>query len=193
MARAAITDADVLSGARRALEKFGWEGLTAERIAAEAGIARVTLHRRGLTRERVLELLAEQAADGYRQAMWPVLTAPGSGRERLERALELLCELAEENLAVLLALDAQANAPVFHDPEEEEQLTRDVFTEPLERMLRDGAADGTLRDRDPVEGATVLFNLVGWTYIHLRSGHRWRAERARLATLDIALQGVITP
>lgn len=190
MARAAIAEADVLAGARRALERFGWAGLTAERIAAEAGIARVTLHRRGLTRERILELLAEHATDGYRHAMWPVLTAPGSGRERLERALELLCELAEENLAVLLALDAQANAAVFHDPEEEEQLTRDVFTEPLERMLRDGSADGTLRDLDPVEGATVVFNLVGWTYIHLRSGHRWSPERARTATLAIALEGL---
>ena len=193
MAREAIADADVLAGARRALEKYGWEGLTAERIAAEAGIARVTLHRRGLTRGRILELLAEQATERYREAMWPVLTAPGSARERLERAHELLCELAEENLAVLLALDAQANAAVFHDPEEEEHLTRDVFTESLERMLRDGAADGTLRDLDPAEAATVLFNLVGWTYIHLRSGHRWRAERARRATRDIALRGVITP
>jgi AcrR family transcriptional regulator len=193
MARATVAEAAVLDGARRALELYGWAGLTAQRVAAEAGIARVTLHRRGLTKERLVELLAEEASANYREAMWPVLAGPGSGRERLERALELLCELAEENLALLLALDARANAAVFHDPDEEEQLTRDVFTEPLERMLRDGAADGTLRNLDPTEGATVLFNLVGWTYLHLRSGHRWRAERARRATLDVALQGVITP
>ena len=193
MARAAVADDQVLAGTRRALERYGWAGLTAERVAAEAGIARVTLHRRGLTKERLLELLAEEASARYREAMWPVLAGPGSGRERLERALELVCELAEENLAVLLALDARANAAVFHDAAEEEQLTRDVFTEPLERMLRDGAADGTLRGLDPVEAATALFNLVGWTYIHLRSGHRWHAERARLTTLDIALRGVITP
>ena len=192
MGRAAVGDAEVLAGARRALERYGWEGLTAERVAAEAGIARVTLHRRALTKERLLELLADEASARYREAMWPVLAGPGSGRERLERALELVCQLAEENLAVLLALDARANAAVFHDSDEEEQLTRDVFTEPLERMLRDGVADGTLRNLDPTEGATALFNLVGWTYVHLRSGHRWRAERARLATLDIALRGVIT-
>jgi len=45
-----------------------------------------------------------------------------------------------------------------------------VFTESLERLLRDGIADGTLRPEDLRESATVLFNLVGWTYIHLRSG-----------------------
>jgi hypothetical protein len=36
-----------------------------------------------------------------------------------------------------------------------------VFTEPLEKLLREGIADGSLRDVDPVETATVLFNLVG--------------------------------
>src|SRR5712691_2532581 len=72
----------------------------------------------------------------------------------------------EANLELLVALQAHTDA-VFHE-EGEQPLTRSVFTEPLERLLRDGAADGSLRDVDPVEMATVLFNLVGWTYIHLR-------------------------
>jgi hypothetical protein len=37
----------------------------------------------------------------------------------------------------------------------------------------------------------VLFNIVGWTYIHLRTGHGWGAERAREATLDPVLHGLI--
>jgi hypothetical protein len=66
-----------------------------------------------------------------------------------------------------------------------------VFTEPLEKLLREGAADGRLRDVDPVQTATVLFNLVGWTYIHLRTGHGWRPERALRATLDPVLHGLL--
>jgi AcrR family transcriptional regulator len=191
MGRPAVAEKVVLEGTRRALERYGWEGMTAERVAAEAGVARATLHRRGLTKERLLELLADEATALYRDAMWPVLTGEGSGKERLEQALATLCQLAEEHMAVLLALDAQANAAVFHDAAEAEQLTRTVFTEPLERLLRDGVADRSLRDSNPVETATVLFNLVGWTYIHLRSGHGWNAERARGATLEVALRGVV--
>lgn len=95
----------------------------------------------------------------------------------------------QENPSLPRALDAQANAPVFHD-RGEEALTRDVFTEPFERLLRDGLSEGVIATLDdPAETATVLFNLVGWTYIHLRSGHGWPADRARTAALRVALRG----
>jgi Tetracyclin repressor-like, C-terminal domain len=71
-------------------------------------------------------------------------------------------------------------------------MTRSVFTEPLERLLRDGIADESLREVDPVQTATLLFNLVGWTYIHLRTGHHWTPEHAREQTVQIALHGVVS-
>lgn len=186
--RQAIDDQRVLDGARRALAKHGWAGATLERIAAEAGVSRVTLHRRGVSKDAIFERLTDAAVDQYRAALWPALTAQGTGAERIERALTALCDVAEDNLELLLAL-GQASDAVFHE-DGDEVLTRGPFTEPLERLLRDGAADGTLRVSDPVETATVLFNLVGWTYVHLRTGHRWPADRARSATLSVALEGV---
>lgn len=190
MARPAASTEAVLEGARRALDRYGWRETTLERIADEAGLSRVTLHRRGLSKEVILGRLAAQAEAAYRQRVWPALMSDGDGRERLQLVLEAICELAEENLNLLLALDGEANARVFHEPEAGEALTRNVFTEPLERLLRDGAADGSLRAADPVETATVLFNAVGWTYIHLRSGHGWSAERSRRSTLGLILAGV---
>jgi AcrR family transcriptional regulator len=192
----AAKEREVLDAARRALDRHGWQRLTIERIAEEAGISRVTLHRRGMTKELILGRLAEEATVQYREALWPVLTGADSAGRRLELALFELCGLAERNLSLLLALDAQANDAVFHeaDGEEggEEVMTRSVFTDPLERLLRDGLAEGSVADSvDPTATATLLFNLVGWTYIHLRSGHRWSPERTREATVDVALRGVL--
>ncbi len=184
------TDERVLDASLRVMNVGGWGAATLEGIAREAGVSRVTLHRRGLGKTEILGRLAERAIERYRAAMWPILTAPGTGAERLRSALDALCGLAEENLHLLLALDAAANAAIFHEPVEGDALTRNEFTEPLERILRDGVTDGTLREVDAVESATVLFNLVGWTYIHLRSGHAWQPERARGGTLSIALHGV---
>jgi AcrR family transcriptional regulator len=183
-------DERLLEAGRSALRRYGYQGLTAERIAQEAGISRVTLHRRQITKERILEELSARAITSYRAAMWPALTAAGSGRERLEQALVALCAVAEENLELLLALRAQADA-VFHEDHEEEALTRSVFTEPLERLLRDGAADGSLRAVEPRELATLLFNQVGWTYVHLRSGHRWQPQQASDQLIELAVCGLV--
>lgn len=184
-------DPALVSAAAAALTRFGWEGATLERIAAEAGLSRVTLYRRGVTKEALVDALAAQALDAYRAALWPALTAAGNGSERLEQALRALCALIDENLDLVRALDSRTNAAVFHEPGPE-ALTRQPFTEPLERMLRDGAADGTLAPgEDITETATVLFNLVSWTYLHLRAEHGWLAERAERATLALVLNGLL--
>lgn len=183
-------DEQVLAAGRRALRRFGYQGTTAERIAQEAGLSRVTLHRRGISKDAILGVLAERAVEHYRAAIWPALTATGTARERLEMALAAVCDSAEANLDLLIALRAQADA-IFHEDTEGEALTRSVFTDPLRRLLVDGKSDGSLRDVDAQEMATVLFNLVGQTYLHLRSGHRWSPHRARRTTLNLAFNGVV--
>lgn len=182
---------ELLDAFRAALRKHGWAGATMERIATEAGLSRVTLHRQGIGKDDLFAALVEAATARYRDAMWPALTADASAAHRLEAALGALCDVAEAELELLVALRAQTDA-VFHEPDEDEHLTRSVFTEPLERILRDGLEDGSVRGADPVERATVLFNMVGWTYVHLRTGHNWSPERARRTTLDVALVGVLT-
>ena len=184
-----VVDDALLSGAHRAIERWGFREATLERIAAEAGVSRMTLHRRGVTREGLLGALAERLQTAYREAMWPALTARGSGRERLEAALAGYCEAVEANLEVLAALAEADHNAIFHEGGPR-GLSRPGFTEPIRRLLEDGVADGSLVADDPEESATLLLNLVGWTYRHLRRGHGWSAERAREGVLRIALDGV---
>lgn len=190
MAKASTPHGEILRAARQVFEEHGYAGATVERIAAEVGVSRVTLHRHGVTKDGLLGELVVRATEDYRRALWPSLTGEGTGAERLAQALSALCVSAEEHLALLVALRAQTDG-VFHREDEAEAMTRTVFTEPLEKLLRDGIADGSLREVDPLETATVLFNLVGWTYIHLRTGHGWNPARARRATLDPVLLGLV--
>ena len=180
----------LVDGARRVLGAGGWQRATMQRIADAAGISRMTLHRRGVTKDAVLAAVARRLEEDYRHALWPTLTGPGSGRERLERALAAECAVAEDNLGLLGALAEAEREVVFHG--EPGGLTRSVFAEPLTRLLRDGAADGSLRAlEDPAETATVMFNMVGFAYRHLRAGHGWAPERARGGVISLALQGVV--
>lgn len=192
MATTEITG-QVLDGARRALELHGWSGTTLERIAEQSAVSRMTLHRHGVSRASVLDVLAERLGSEHRSAMFHPLTAEGTGCARLRMALEVDCDVTERNLALLEALSAAEHAAIHHTEAggDAAVLTRPDYTDALRRLLEDGGADGSLRPVDPGETATVLANLVGPTYRHLRCGHRWSPERARGAVLDIALNGLV--
>ncbi len=181
----------IVEAARHVLAEDGLAAATLERISSAAGVSRMTLHRRGVSKADILRAIAGELERDYREAMWPALVARGTGRERLEIALVALCDVTEHNLALLGALSAAARDAIYHEAGDG-ALTRDVFVEPLERLLLDGAADGTLRaDLDATEMATVLFNVIGHTYAHLRADHRWGAARAREGVVGVVLNGVV--
>jgi len=179
----------IVDAARHVLAQDGLAAATLERISAQAGVSRMTLHRRGLSKNDILRAIAQRLEFDYREAMWPALVSTGTAVDRLVLALELLCDVAERNLALLAALSAAARDAIYHE-DGAGALTRKVFVEPLERLLVDGAADGTLACVDTQETATVLFNIVSHTYAHLRVGHRWSPERARAGVLSVAMDGV---
>lgn len=183
-----VTD-QLADGARAALRRHGYAGATLERIAAEAGVSRMTLHRNGIGRPELLRALIERMADAERAALWPALTADGDAATRLRLALEAECHVTEEHIEVLEAIDAAARDELFHG---DDGLTRPEFVEPLRRLLTDGMQDGSVHSVDPEEDATVLFNMVGPTYRHLRSGHGWSRQRARDAVVRLAMSGVLT-
>jgi AcrR family transcriptional regulator len=180
----------VVDAAQFVLAEDGPGGATLERIAAAAGVSRMTLHRQGVTKADIVRALAQRFEEEHKRAMWRALVADGTAAERLRLALELQCRLSEQNLAVLEALDGPIGAEIFHEPGPD-ALTRSVFVDPLQRLLLDGAVDGTLQADDPRETATVLYNAVGHTYRHLRSGHGWSPKRAREGVLALVMNGLV--
>lgn len=192
MSAGRATEEDLLRAADRAIARHGLSQVTLEQIAEEAGVSRVTLHRRGLGKDQIVERLVEKGLAEYRAAVWPALTGSDPALARLQDALTGLCATAETRLRLLAGLGS-AGGQIFHEDHGEDRMTRTPFTEPLERLIRDGLADGTIREVDPIETATLLFNVVGWTYIHLRTGHGWSAERAGRLSIEIALHGLSSP
>jgi AcrR family transcriptional regulator len=180
-----MIDASLLAAALVALQEVGWKHLTLERVAVAAGVSRVTLWRQGVTLEQIIEGLLVQLTAGYREALWPILTAEGTGKVRLTAALVALCGVAEQHLPLLLATDT-----IFH---EAHNLTQTDFTEPIIRLLRDGMSDGSIRDVDSHEMADVLFNTVCWKYVHLRARHHWTPERIQALLLNLILEGLVPP
>jgi AcrR family transcriptional regulator len=190
MAQVASTEQRVIDGARRAIASGGWQAATLTRIAEEAGMSRMTLHRRGLGREEIFALLARDYEDAFRAALWPYVTGRGTGAERLEATLVAVCEVTEDHLSFLAALDEETDKRFFHESVGEVR-SRDGYINPIERLLADGIADGSIRTVDVEETATVLVNAVDRTYRHLRRAHDWDEERSRTALIDLVLRGLL--
>jgi AcrR family transcriptional regulator len=180
--------ATVDEGLRRAtidvLRAGGWEGLTLERVAAVSGRARSTLWRQGLTVPHLISALVGELAADFRDAMFPVLTAAGSGRDRLELGLVALCELLERHLPLMLATDE-----AFHQDTAPGEPPN--YLHPFIQFLREGAVDGSLAPGDDVVAAAdVAFNAVAWPYVHLRGRHGWPADKARNRIVGVVLNGL---
>jgi AcrR family transcriptional regulator len=159
-------------------------------IAEEAGVARMTLYRRGETREAIIRALRQQLAREERERLLPLLASEGTARERLQRMLESVCRTTDEHGDLLTGLDAATLNAIYHE-EGDDALTRPEFVAPIVRLLRDGALDGSLRTfADPDEAATALYAQISYTYLHLRREHRWTPERATRAVTELALHGV---
>jgi AcrR family transcriptional regulator len=180
-------DSDMRRATIEVLRERGWNGFTLERVAELAGRARSTLWRQGLTRDVLLQALAGELAADFRAAIYPVLTSGGSGRERLVRGLEALCDLLDRHLALMLSTDeAFHQEPAPGEPPD--------YLHPFIVFLRDGARDGSLASaEDFVATADLAFNAVAWTYVHLRGRHNWPPERARARVVDLVLHGIAGP
>jgi AcrR family transcriptional regulator len=187
--QAVSVDAALVDATAAAIARWGLSETTLERVADAGGMSRATIYRRGVSRDQLIDALTARAAEEFRRALWPALSGAESAAQRLRLALEAICAVADEHLDLLAGLFL-AHGEVFHQPGPD-ALVVDVFAEPFERLLRDGAMDGTLRQVPATVTATVLFNTVGWGYIHLRASHHWPAEATRDAVLNLVLQGVL--
>lgn len=178
------------------LADHGWEAVKLDRIATAAGVSRATVWRHGITRTSVEAELRRQLSTDYRALLWPVLTMPGTGAERLRAALAAMCELADRHLALL------AHSELFlHDAEVPDGLDADADDEgvnlltPFVRIIEAGVADGTVADvGDPWPYAAMLFNAVTLPYVHLRVHHAawgWTSERTRRYVLGLVASGYL--
>ena len=153
------------AGLRRAtievLRERGWAGLTLERVAEVAGRSRTTLWRQGLTRDVLVGALIGELAEDFRAAMYPILTSGGTGRERLTRGLEALCDLLDRHLPLMLANDEAFHQETAPHPD------------------------------DVVEVADLAFNTTAWPYVHLRGRHAWPAQRAKARVVAVVLHGIV--
>jgi AcrR family transcriptional regulator len=180
-------DAELRRATIDVLRERGFAGLTLERVAEIGGRARSTLWRQGLSREALIGALVGELAEDFRQTMYPILTSPGSGLERLTRGLEALCDLLDRHLPLMLATDE-----AFH--QDTAPGVPPDYLHPFIQFLREGARDGSLPESDDdIRAADIAFNMTAWPFVHLRGRHEWPLEEAKSCVVGVVLRGIAKP
>lgn len=180
----------ILRAAAEIIGDKGWQGVSLEAVAERSGVSRATLYRRGVTVEGIAAELGELAAAGWKAAIWPSLTTPGTAAERLELALRASCAAIDLHAGVLiggpnLIVDRKVTPPI-------RSASGDVFVAPFVRLLLDGAADGSLAAvSNPTATATAIFGLLARTYPELRGVEGADAASATDTLVILVLSGAL--
>lgn len=182
-------DAHLLDAVARILSRDGLSGLSISAIAEEAGLSRVTLHRRGNSIDDYVVAALVRVSDDLRASLWPAMTGDGGAADRLVDALHVLCEVCERHAGVMSAV---YNTPVRPLPGQPDRTTSLEFIEPFERLLRDGVIDESLRGDDPLVDATLVANAVAWTYLHMRHAHDWDPTLTAVRVVQLAVAQHLT-
>ncbi|MGH3713272.1 MAG: TetR/AcrR family transcriptional regulator [Micromonosporaceae bacterium] len=163
-----------------------------ERIAERAGMSRATIYRRGVTVEALIAAVVDRAMGSFRASLWDAVTGLDTAAVRLRAAAVAILDATEQHLPVLTSMfiAAHGSGDLLHTAGPD-GLTLDIFAAPFERILADGALDGSLRPVPPQVTATVLLSTTVWGYVHLRHCHDWPLDTARDAVIDLALRGVV--
>lgn len=175
----------LLDAAMAVLADQGWDGLTLQSAAERAGLSRVTAWRQAASKDHLVAALLGRLATDYRDTLWPIMTAQGTGAERLERALCALCDVADRHLPLLLASDT-----AFHRATS--LISPPIsFLDPLTRLIRDGMTDGSLTPSEDYQTTgDVVFNTICWPYVHLRGRHDWTPAKARGLLIHLIMTGL---
>ena len=193
---------EILTAARRLIEREGWQKLTIRRLAAEAGTAPTTLYHHVRDKDDLLVQLLTYYADRV-----PRPTLPGAPRERIAAAalsmhdalaalpwvVEVLTadDLLSESALWMVEAMVGGAVECGCTPEQAVVLYRSIWYYTVgEIMVRAAAARRRTEDR-PIHRDTVFTSLDPQALPHLAAlGERW-PELVSRDTYQLGLRGLI--
>ena len=170
---------DIARRLRETAETFGtsFDDMTMEAIVEATGIPRGTLYYHFRSREQVLAFLLSATLDDIAEAVDNAVAGPGTVPERLIEVVRAQLSTMAANPATTQLLVANlGRAGKLPDTLDDADIAAGIdraFRVPLQRLLVEGAEDGTLRVLDPEITATAIFGAVTVVGLNalMREGH----------------------
>ncbi len=186
--------ASKLYGAADLIAERGLADAKIDEIADAAGIPKATLYYYFTGKEEILAFLLADVLELIAGEVGAAVSAPGTAEQRLRAAVLAQLTVMLEQPAVCKALVGDLGRAT-RLPELAGAL-RSAFHQPIEQLLYDGVADGSLREvKDPPNVALSIFGAVTLSGLSLTIETSSRdtgadAARASDAICDLLLTGI---
>lgn len=158
LAAAEQTRARIISAARELLADDDFGGLSIDAIARRAGVARMTVYYQFASRRGLLEALYDDISSRGLLPNLPEVYEAASGREALDRLIEVLCRfwaydrVVARRLHGLLAIDQEVEAGLL----QRENRRKQTISQVLDRVAAEDGWQATVSVREAAGLIAVL-------------------------------------
>lgn len=174
-----------------ALSEHGVDGLTMDRVASEAGVAKGSLYRYFRSKRDLLEFVYAKTVDPIFQDIEQIVASEQPAIAKLARQLYALLDHVAKHAQVhrLLFEDETAHGLL----QSSERRTSEAATVRLAELFRQGIAEGVFRDGDPLMLATMYIGLCkGVLQSQPELDTRQQREDVHRLIMGTFLNGIIT-
>lgn len=160
-------------------------------VAAEAKVARSTLHRYFADRAELVHALADDLLAAFERVITEAETGKGSAREALHRLIGGYLGLGERIYFLF-------SEPTFNQPDPDSEVAKffeklDVVCEPVEVLIVRGQDEGVIARNmsiDWIMRMLLWMVFIGWDAVEDKALSRHEAQAIVLQTIE---SGILTP
>lgn len=182
---------EILSAAIRVFAKNGYHNTEVKRIAEVTGIAKGTVYLYFQTKQDLFMAVVTHAVESLAERIDAEVQGAAEPVEKIKAVVRAYFRFFDEEGALVEIL-TQERTGSFRRAEQAycRMFAKNAWR--LEKIIREGVAQGTFRPLKPRQSARILANLLtGTIYSHVTSGHTSRASSATKAVTDFLLHGML--
>lgn len=181
--------AEIVEGAARLFDEYGYHQTTMDDIAAAVGVRKPTLYHYFRSKDEILFWIHEEVID---QIVDRHLRRLETHMPASQGLLEMIADILE------LMETRPGHSRVFFEhfrelPEEHQEVVREKrrrYSEMMENLIQQGVDAGEFRDVNPRLTMLAVSGMCNWAYQWLRPKDPMRSREVAYAFWDLVTRGV---
>lgn len=172
--------------------EMGYRATSLDTIAAKIGISKVTLYKYVSGKEELLWRVFERTIDAFRTGLRQIVEQDLAADEKLRRIIRYQVNLLTGHLPFLTVFFSEESGL---SPDMARRVAREKrqYDRTIERVVRDGMAEGRLRDLPPTLLVFALLGMCNWLYKWYRPDGPLTPDLIADTVVDVVEHGYLTP